>query len=235
VVPGKLYTLDDDPLHLLYDVHPTARPNQPSSSQQQSSFQTTFQPSNNFQTIEDPLTTMFTNASQRYPQQPITITRDGNSNGRQLLDLGNIIKRVQEDYLKEIQPYVSSVKFVEKDRAYGQNLDDIGFSTPVTIRRGFTGQADDILRRSFGRQDGEQKPMNRYAHNDYFDDVNGHDASNKRHPLEQLNSKQSITSVSSVSTDGSDYDDRYSALNNRKNKGDVRDQGTSPPRKKTLL
>jgi hypothetical protein len=246
VVPGKLYTLDDDPLHLLYDRQPTAPRNPQASSQQQpqqSSFQTTFQPSSNFQTIDDHLATMHTDTSQKYPQQPISITRDANSNGRHPLDLGNIIKRVQEDYLREIQPYVSSVKFIEKDREYGQNLNDIGFSTPITIRKGFTGQADDILRRSFGRDDDHGASDRRDDHGASYrrddrvasDRRDDHDASDRRRPPDQMDSRQSFTSVSSASTNASDYDDPYSSLNNRKNKGDVRDQATSPLRKEILI
>jgi hypothetical protein len=220
VVPGKLYTLDDDPLHLLYDRQPTAPPNLQSFSQQRQppppAFPTTFQPSNNFQTLVDPLESMFTNTSQRYPQQPTSITIDPNSNGRQPLDLGNIIKRVQQDYLREIEPFVSSVKFIEKDRAYGQGLDNIGFSEPFSIHKGFSTQADDILRRSFGRQDDRHAP-------------------NSHYPTGPLNSKESYTSVSSTSTYGSDYDDRYPSQHNRKNKADVRDQATSPLRKKVLI
>ncbi len=229
VVPGKLYNLDDDPLHLLYDRQNTAPINT-----QQPSFKTTFQPTS------QPMTTMYTNASQRYPHQPIPITTNPNPNGAQPFDLGNLIKRVQQDYLREIQPFVSSVKFVEKDREYGQSLADIGFITPVTVRKGFTRQADDILRRSFGGQTKSRPPPppvdqdedNTYSE-DEDDDINELRTSHRQYPLEQRDSKQSFTSVTSTSTATSNSDARYASVNKRKNNVQVHNQGTSPPRKKT--
>lgn len=238
VVPGQLYTLDDDPLHLLYDRQKFVVPPPP---QQQPSFNTTFQPSNNFPTVSlDPLTVIYTNASQRYPQQSIPITTETNINGIQPFDLGNLIKRVQQDYLREIQPFVSSVKFVEKDSEYGQSLADIGFTTPVTVRKGFTRQADDILRRSFGRENRTRPPLNRdddntYSEDDDDDNIDELRPSNRHHPLQKFDSKQSFTSVTSVSTNGSDYDEHYPSLKKRKNKVEVHSQATSPPRKKIKI
>ncbi|CAF1304717.1 unnamed protein product [Rotaria sp. Silwood1] len=237
VVPGKLYALVDDPLHIFYDrQYPTSSKTKlPSQQQQQPSFQTTFQPSNNFQTTQDPSVSVFTSTSRRNPQQPIPTTINKNSNGLESLNLENLIKRVQQDYYQEIKPYVSSVRFVEKDREYGQSLADIGFITPISVRRGFTKQADDILRRSFGRQGHRQQPVNLPDSNDYSDDE-GHDdidklrRPNRNRPLEKFDSKQSFTSVTSVSTYSSDYDDRYSLPQDR-NKINVRDQSTSPPPK----
>jgi hypothetical protein len=234
VVPGKLYTLNDDPLYLLYDRQNPVPPNP-----QKSSFNTTFQPSNNFQTAPDPLTVIYTNTSQRYPQQSIPITTDTNSNVKQPFDLANLIKRIQQDYLREIQPFVSSVKFVEKDLEYGQSLADIGFTTPVTVHKGFTKQADDILRRSFGRKIDPRQPSNRYNDNDDSDDDDDNISelrpSNRYHPLEKFDSKQSFTSVTSVSTNASDYDEHYSPGNNIQTKVQVHNQSTSPPRKKIKI
>ncbi|CAF3287175.1 unnamed protein product [Rotaria sp. Silwood2] len=237
VVPGKLYTLLDDPLHIFYDrQYPTPSQTKPPSQQQQPSFQTTFQPSNNFQTTQDPLVTMFTNAPTRNPQQPMATTTDNNSNGVQPFNLESLIKRVQQDYYQEIKPFVSSVRFVEKDREYGQSLADIGFVTPISVRRGFTKQADDILRRSFGQQAPRRQPFNRPDPNDYSDDEEDdhiddlHPPNRYRPPLEKFDSKQSFTSVTSVSTYSGDYDDPYSSPRNRK-KTNVHDQSTSPPPK----
>jgi hypothetical protein len=236
VVPGKLYTLNDDPLYLLYDRQNVVPPNLQKPST------TTFQPSNNFQTNPDPLTVFYTNTSQRYPQQSIPTTTNTTSNGVQPFDLGNLIRRVQQDYLREIQPFVTSVKFVEKDREFGQGIADIGFTTPVTVRKGFTRQADDILRRSFGRPDGSRQPVNRNGSNTYPDDENEDDDDidelrplNRRPPLEKLDSKQSFTSVTSTSIDDSDYGENDLPENNRKQKVAVHDQGTSPPRKKITI
>ncbi|CAF1302468.1 unnamed protein product [Adineta steineri] len=234
VVPGKLYTLDDDPLHLLFDKQNPVSSNSYPSVQQPSSFQSTFQPSANNQNIQDPLSSLFTNTSQRYPQQSGSITTDSNPNGMHPFDLGNLIKRVQEDYLREIQPFVSSVKFVEKDKEFGQNLNDIGFTTPVTVRKGFTRQADDILRRSFGTKGNQQKSANRYESNDYSDyddDIRGIRTTDRQNPLKKFDSKQSFTSVTSASTHDSDYDDQNISLNTRKKRANVHDQGTSPPPK----
>ena len=237
MVPGKLYTLEDDPLHLLFD-----RQNLPPSNSQHPSHISTFQPSNSTQINQDPLSILYADVSQRYPQQSMPLTTDTNSNGLQPFDLGNLIKRVQQEYAREIEPFVSSIKFVEKDREYGQNLADVGFTTPVTVRKGFSRQADDILRRSLGRQGNQRKQVNRYVddEDDYSDDEDDDDdddidelrSSTRHDPLRQLDSKQSFTSVTSASTHISDYDDRNSSLINKKNKVAVHDQGTSPPRKK---
>ncbi|CAF0881786.1 unnamed protein product [Rotaria sordida] len=241
VVPGKLYTVHDDPLHLFYDRQYSNSSKTKSSSQQQQqqqqqpSFQTTFQPSNNFQTTQDPLLSVFTNEPRRNPQQPTsaTTTTHNNSNGMPSLDLESLIKRVQQDYYQQIQPFVSSVRFVQKDSEYGQGLADIGFITPISVRRGgFTKQADDILRRSFGQQP-QQRPVNLPDPNDYSDDedydgINELHSSHRYRPLEKFDSKQSFTSVTSASTYSSDFDDQYSSKYDRKNVT-LHDQATSPP------
>jgi hypothetical protein len=209
----------------------------PPTNQQQPSFTTTFQPSS------QPSTVLYTNASQRYPQQQIPLTTNPNPNIGEPFDLGNLIKRVQQDYLREIQPFVSSVKFVEKDREYGQSLADVGFITPVTVRKGFTQRADDILRRSFGQQNKSRPPPpldqddeNTYSE-DEDDELDGLRNSSHPHPLQQIDSKQSFTSVTSTSTttSNSDIDGRYASLNKQKNKVQVHNQGTSPPRKNVKI
>ena len=233
VIPGQLYTLDDDPLHLFFDKQkPSTAP------RQQPTFNSTFQPSSNFQTTQDPSTVIYTNTSQSYSQPPRPITTDPNPRGPQEFDLGNLIKRVQQDYLREIQPYVSSVKFVEKDQEYGQSLADIGFTTPVSVRKGFTRQADDILRRSAGRASKQQKQGNRHDDEDYFDEdihIDKPYSSNRRQPLDKFDSKQSFTSVSSVTTYDSGDDDTDQHALNRQHKTEMRHQGTSPPRKKIII
>ena len=237
VVPGKLYTLDDDPLHLLYD-----RQNPAPSNQRQPPFNTSFQPSNNFTTISNPATVLYANTTQGYIPQSVPMTSNVSSNGVQPFDLGNLIKRVQQDYLREIQPFVSSVKFVEKDREYGQGLADVGFTTPVTVRKGFTRQADDILRRSFGRQDRARPTMNHDDDDDdntYSDTESDDDDISDLHPrnsnkkLQKYDSKQSFTSVTSTSTNGIDYDEIYSDENNGNKKVQGHNQATSPPRMNT--
>ncbi|CAF1330847.1 unnamed protein product [Adineta ricciae] len=231
VVPGKLYTLEDDPLHLLYDRQ------EPASSTHQPSFQSTFQPSMNAQNIQDPLSShIYPNGSQRYPHQSAaTTTTNTVPNDRlQPFDLGNLIKRVQEEYLREIQPFVSSVKFVEKDREFGQNLNDVGFSTPVTVRKGFTRQADDILRNSFGGRRHHRKPGNQYDSKEYSDDdVDELRSSGPYIPLQKFDSKQSFTSVTSTSSYDDDYDERGLPIVQPKKKVTVHDQGTSPPPRPT--
>ncbi len=234
VVPGKLYTFNDDPLYTLYEKQNTV----PLNSQKSAIVTTTFQPSTNTYTVTDPLSILFTRASKNPPQQSKQPpTTDKNSNGIPSFDLGNLIKRVQQDYLHEIQPFVTSVKFVDKDTEYGQSLTDVDFTTPVRIEKGFSRQADDILRRSFGRQDGkqqQQQPSNNDDSSDYSDDddIDELRPSNRYNPLEKNDSKQSFTSVTSVSTNTSGYDQHYPSANNNNNKVQVHNQSTSPPRKR---
>lgn len=232
VVPGKLYNIDDDPLYILYDRQNVNPQNMIPKNTQKSASTTIFQPSTNFQT--DPLSILYSNTSQRYPQQPAprTTTIDTSSNGPPAFDLGNLIKRVQEDYFREVQPFVTSVRFVEKDREFSQSVNNIGFSAPVTVEKGFTGQADDILRRSFGRPNGSQPTINSSDHK-----APAQGGINNQHPtLGKFDSKQSFTSVTSVtSSDESDDDENYPTGNNRNKKVAVHSQGTSPPRKKIII
>lgn len=243
VVPGKLYNLDEDPLHLLYD-----RQNPVAPPKQQTTFNSTFQPATNFPAGNNPSIVMYTNTSQRTPLQSVPIatnvnpTTNPNHGGMPPFDLGNLIKRVQQDYLREIQPFVSSVKFVEKDREYGQSLADIGFTTPVSVRKGFRTQADDMLRRSFGRQDHPQPRRNyddeenTYSESEselYDDDISALRPSARRNKLQNKISKESITSVTSVtSATDSEYGERYSTQDARKKK-QTHSQRTSSPCRKT--
>ncbi|CAF3294347.1 unnamed protein product [Rotaria socialis] len=224
VVPGRLYTLTDDPLHLLYDRQYSNTSNATSFSQSKPSAQTTFQPSNHFETPQEHVTNVFANTSNTNAQKPTLRTTDGNYNGMQSFDLANLIKNVQQDYLREIQPFVSSAKFVQKDSEFGQNVGNIDFVAPVTVRQGFTGQADDILRRSFSRRAQKSQSASNQNHND-VDLVGNLHESNKYPPFEKLDSRQPFSSLTSVSPYNSDYEDEI----DHEPKKNLHDQGTSPP------
>lgn len=236
VIPGKLYNLADDPLYLFYDRQYPTQPNATSSQFQSFPIPTTFQPSSNVRTPQNPPTTTYTNAPERIPQQSAPITTDSNPENMHPFDLSSLIRNVQQDYLREIQPFVSSAKFVQKDHEYGQNLGDVGFVTPVTVRKGFTGQANDILRRSFGRvNQPNQQPANRPNPTKYDDEDDDDDIApiKRRPPLDIVDSKQSITSVTSVSPYSSDYDeeDDFDDEMDYGPKKIYHNQATSPPRK----
>jgi len=90
---------------------------------------------NYFQPIQDPLEAMYKSSSQGYyqqPQQQIPTSINTNTSGLQPFDLGNLIGRIQEDYLNNIRPYVSSVEFIESEL----NLAHVGLITPPTTRKG---------------------------------------------------------------------------------------------------
>ena len=235
----KLYTFNEIPFDVLYDrVESVPSKSQP-SSEQEGPFKSTFQPLNNFPTVPDPSRAMFTDASEKNRRQPIQITTDKNTDGMQPPNLGSIIKKIQQDYLREIHPFVSSVRFVEKNHEYGHNLDDINHMTLVDIRQSFTKQADDILQRSFRRQDHQQKLLNphtriNYSSVDNNDNQHGFQSSNQQHRLEKYDSKQSLTSVSSISTYDSEHESQYSSLGSRKNHNTL-DEATSPPRKEVKI
>jgi hypothetical protein len=117
VIPGESYTYDDDPFYQSYQ------------SQQSLPSQ-----SNYFQPIRDPLEALYRSSAPIYSQQQIPMTVNNNTlDGMQAFDLGNLINRIQQDYLNNVRPYVSSVQFVEDD----QNLANIGVVTPSTRRKGF--------------------------------------------------------------------------------------------------
>lgn len=93
---------------------------------------------NYFQPIQDPLEVLYKNATQGYYQQPtkqqIPTTYETPSSGMQPFDLGNLINRIQEDYVNNARPFVSSIQFIQSE----QNLASMGLITPSTGRRGFS-------------------------------------------------------------------------------------------------
>ena len=233
VVPGVLYNLNDDPLHLLLERQkPAAAPSTPKQTQQPFT-STTFQPSYPFSGAEDPLTAMLNGLSQQYPSQANpTTTTNLNSGMPPAFDLGNLIKRVQQDYLREIQPFVSSVKFVEKDSEFGQGLGDVGFTTPVSVRKGFRKQADDMLRRSFGQQDRRRKESDSYTYEDDSDEDDEFTTSSlQTGARDQVASKESFSSITSVSSTSTDFQANPTQKTTSGTKKQMHNQGTSPPRK----
>jgi len=236
VVPGKLYNLDEDPLHLLFD---RQNPIPSIQQQQQSQLISTFQPSINIPTTFNPSSNIYSNIPEGFaiPTAPITTNSNPipNGNGIQTFDLGNLIKRVQQDYLREIEPFVSSVKFVEKDQEYGQNISDIGFTTPVTVRKGFRTQADDILRRSFNRQNRSKSnnddDENTFTESDtetYTEGTSELTSLDRREKVKKKDSKDTLSSITSITTTSeSDSDDESSSKS-----AHVSNKGTSPPRRK---
>ncbi len=116
-IPGASYTSDDDRYFKSYDRPPI------------------LQNTNYFQPIQDPLEVLYRNSSQTYAQQqiPIAINNNNTSDSMQPFDLGNLINRIQQDYLNNVRPYVSSVQFVENE----QSLTNLGFLTSTTTRKGF--------------------------------------------------------------------------------------------------
>ncbi|CAF1287424.1 unnamed protein product, partial [Didymodactylos carnosus] len=162
IVLGKLYTPDNDLFLELYD------------RQRSPSHNTAYRISDYFQSTQDPLKVLLKNSSERYPQQQIPITTDTDLTGMQPFDLGNIMNRIQQDYLDNVRPYVSSVKFVDND----QSLADIGFITPATTRRGYTRQMDDIYHR--------QIP----SHHHNYIDTNGFRSYDKMHRKQSINRRK---------------------------------------------
>jgi len=65
-------------------------------------------------------------------QQQIPTSISTNRSGVQPFDLGNLIGRIQEDYLNNVRPYVSSVEFIETELS----LANIGLITPSNTRKG---------------------------------------------------------------------------------------------------
>ncbi|CAF1457489.1 unnamed protein product [Didymodactylos carnosus] len=102
--------------------YPTTQKPQPSSSNLPSSFQPHSQFSN---LTNDRLIQEFYSNSPQAASTPV-----------QEFDLGNLIKQVQQDYLKEIEPFVSSVKFIERNPELRPELSRLEFSTPVSVRKG---------------------------------------------------------------------------------------------------
>ena len=69
--------------------------------------------SNYFQPIRDPLEALYQQSTQAYPQEQIPLTN--HTDEMHAFDLGNLIDRIQEDYLNNVRPYVSSVEFIENE------------------------------------------------------------------------------------------------------------------------
>jgi hypothetical protein len=262
VIPGQLYDFYDDPFDLLYDRQDKRSTNSKQASQvptkvqtpqvpmqsqtqrqvlhtpsqEQPMFSTTFQPANHFKNIQDPLTEIFNKTFTEYSSPSLSTKSNGNLPALPPFDLGHLIKRVQQDYLREIQPFVSSVKFIDKDREYGQSLDDVGFTTPISVRRGFRRQADDLLRRSAGRKHREKpSAIDRSddSDSDEYDQIHDLPTSHRNYGLEKNSSKQSFTSNTYTTTTSTDYDEqKYDSYLKSKSR-QVHDQATSPPRKST--
>ena len=89
---------------------------------------------NYFQPIRDPLEVLYPNSVETYPQGqiPMTINQNNdNTNGMHSFDLGNLINRIQDDYLSNVRPYVSSVEFIETEL----NRSGMGLMDPSTNRQ----------------------------------------------------------------------------------------------------
>ncbi|CAF3214975.1 unnamed protein product [Rotaria sp. Silwood2] len=134
ILDGKVY---NDPYLNSYD-----EPNVP-SYYQQPSYNIPYQSSNYFQPIKDPLEELYMNSSQGYSQQQIPRKNYTNIDGIQPFELGNLIHRIQQDYMDNVRPYVSSIEYVENN----QNFADIGLITPATSRKDYTRRTNDLYRR----------------------------------------------------------------------------------------
>ena len=89
--------------------------------------------SNYFRPVRDPLEELLQNSPQLQPEQRKPIPIYTNMNEIQPFDLGNLINRIQQDYVDNVRPYVSGVEFIEN----GQNLSNIDLITPTTRQKGF--------------------------------------------------------------------------------------------------
>ena len=117
VVPGESqHNYNDDPYYEAY-TRPQSLPVE----------------SNYFQPIQDPLQALYGNPTPIYsqPQIPTIVNNDNDLDGIKTFDLGNLINRIQQDYVNNVRPYVSSVKFIEDD----QPLTSDGFATPTRSRQ----------------------------------------------------------------------------------------------------
>jgi hypothetical protein len=63
-----------------------------------------------------------------------TSNTTNNINDMQAFDLGSLINRIQQDYMDNVRPYVSSVQYVESN----QTLANIGLLTSPPNRKGFS-------------------------------------------------------------------------------------------------
>jgi len=121
IIPGESYISDRNPHFDSYERQKLVSP---------------LRNLNYFQPIQDPLEALYKSSSQGYyqqqQQQQIPTSINTNISGIQPFDLGNLIGRIQEDYLNNIRPYVSSVEFIESEL----NLANVGLITPSTTRKG---------------------------------------------------------------------------------------------------
>ncbi|UJR15108.1 hypothetical protein I4U23_002074 [Adineta vaga] len=128
-IPSDTYSSEEeDTYSALYD-----RP--------RSSRHPNYQSSNYFRPIQDPLEVLFKDAPKEYIQFQAPVQQSSkDTNNLQPFDLGSLINRIQQDYMDNARPYVSSVQFVQHD----QSLANIGFLTPATSRKDYSKRAGDI-------------------------------------------------------------------------------------------
>ena len=128
IIPNESYQLSrNNPYIGCYDTSNT------SPYCQQPSQNTADQTSNYFQPVRDPLEALLQNPSQLHPKQQKPIPTYTNMSEMQPFDLGSLINRIQQDYVDNVRPYVSSVEFVENE----QRISNIDLITPMTHRKGF--------------------------------------------------------------------------------------------------
>lgn len=124
--PGEIYISDEED-NTYYESYKREQQQQPS----------VIRNLNYFQPIQDPLEALYKNSSQGFYQQPPPPPQQQqiprSTDGMQPFDLGNLINRIQEDYVNSARPYVSSIQFVQSE----QNLANMGLITPSTNRKGF--------------------------------------------------------------------------------------------------
>ena len=54
----------------------------------------------------------------------------------QSFDLGNLINRIQEDYLQTVRPYVASVQFVETNPQFNGTINAAAHAAPLSSQQG---------------------------------------------------------------------------------------------------
>lgn len=203
LIEGQWHTIDQDPLDIFYEREkPVMDPKQEMIS--------TFQPSNISAQQNDPLTMILSSFSTNYKPSQIDTKMNQNVDPTQSFDLANVIRNVQQDYLRQIQPYVSSVKIIDRDKLFGEQLSDVNFVTPVSMRKGFKNQAEDLLKQSLGRNFTVEDPIGDYT-NVYADssihnvDI-GVQVSMSPQALVKDDSGHTISSLTSISSTNSDFD-----------------------------
>jgi hypothetical protein len=160
------------------------------------------------------LDVLFRDAPHEYIQHDPSQTIHADTNSMQPFDLGNLINRIQQDYLDNVRPYVSSVQFVQNE----QNLANIGFLTPSTNRKGFFFFHSEYFF-TLIRIDYTRRPNDAYSRrvpSYQFDVINANDhySYDKRYSKQATNANQ------------------YSSMTRRRHLAHHHDQGSSPIRKK---